>query len=199
MQAAEALKALIAHAVRGKEHVEWAHPYDVGMTGLIGFSSGYHAMSACDALLMLGTDFPYRQFYPKGVRIAQVDIRPETIRRRTPIKLGLLGDGALGFWKALDTMLPATRHQRCTVGLLKNPAVRHSIPICGVMEWHRATEFPFQPPAAFFNSPTMHKTVNIVGKLPKSVQPAAKADLREVWAAPDRATTETAIMRFVEK
>ena len=54
----------MVHALRGKEHVEWDNPYDVGMTGLIGFSSGYYAMLDCDVLLMLGTDFPYRQFYP---------------------------------------------------------------------------------------------------------------------------------------
>ena len=69
------------------------------------------------------------------------------------------GDGALGFWKALDAVSPSTRHQRCTV----------------------------------------HKTVNVLDKMPKSVQPAAKADLREVWAAPDRATAETAIATFAEK
>ena len=65
LQLAEALKAPVVHALRGKEHVEWENPYDVGMTGLIGFSSGYYAMESCDALLMLGTDFPYRQFYPQ--------------------------------------------------------------------------------------------------------------------------------------
>src|SRR5690349_13447592 len=70
---AATLKAPIVHAMRGKEHVEWDNPYDVGMTGLIGFSSGYQAMENCDALLMLGTDFPYRQFYPTNARIAQVD------------------------------------------------------------------------------------------------------------------------------
>ena len=48
------------HAFRGKEFVEYDNPYDVGMTGLLGFSSGYRAMEQCDALLMLGTDFPYR-------------------------------------------------------------------------------------------------------------------------------------------
>ena len=80
----ERLKAPMVHALRGKEHVEWDNPYDVGMTGLIGFSSGYYAMLDCDVLLMLGTDFPYRQFYPQGagVRIAQVDIRAE--HHRTP-------------------------------------------------------------------------------------------------------------------
>ncbi len=76
MQLAEALKSPIVHALGGKEHVEWDNPYDVGMTGLIGFSSGYHAMMDCDTLLMLGTDFPYRQFFPTDATIAQVDLRP---------------------------------------------------------------------------------------------------------------------------
>ena len=88
------LKAPMVHAMRGKEYVEWENPYDVGMTGLIGFSSGYYAMLDCDVLLMLGTDFPYRQFYPQGagVRIAQVDLRAENIGRRAPVDLGVVGD-----------------------------------------------------------------------------------------------------------
>src|SRR5215212_2666468 len=69
------------------------------------------------------------------------------------------GDGALGFWKALEEVSPATRHQRCTV----------------------------------------HKTANVLDKLPRSVQPAAKAGLREIWTAPDRATAEAAITAFAEK
>jgi pyruvate dehydrogenase (quinone) len=91
---ADRLKAPIVHAFRGKEHVEWDNPFDVGMTGLIGFSSGYYAMLDCDILLMLGTDFPYRQFYPRGagVKIAQVDVRPEQIGRRAPVDLGVVGD-----------------------------------------------------------------------------------------------------------
>jgi pyruvate dehydrogenase (quinone) len=91
---AERLKAPIVHALKGKEHVEWDNPYDVGMTGLIGFASGYYAMFDCDVLLMLGTDFPYRQFYPRGrgARIAQVDIRGEVIGRRVPVDLGVVGD-----------------------------------------------------------------------------------------------------------
>ena len=91
---AKRLQAPIVHALRGKEHVEWDNPYDVGMTGLIGFSSGYYTILDCDVLLMLGTDFPYRQFYPRGagVRIAQVDLRAEQIGRRAPVDLGLVGD-----------------------------------------------------------------------------------------------------------
>src|SRR5258705_11303422 len=86
LELADRLKAPIVHAFRGKEHVEWDNPFDVGMTGLIGFSSGYYAMLDCDILLMLGTDFPYRQFYSRraGVRIAQLDVRPEQIGRRAP-------------------------------------------------------------------------------------------------------------------
>jgi pyruvate dehydrogenase (quinone) len=88
------LKAPMVHTMRGKEHVEWDNTFDVGMTGLIGFSSGYYAMLDCDVLLMLGTDFPYRQFYPKDskVRIAQVDIRGEQIGRRASVDLAVVGD-----------------------------------------------------------------------------------------------------------
>jgi pyruvate dehydrogenase (quinone) len=94
LQLAEKLKAPIVHALRGKEHVEWNNPYDVGMTGLIGVSSGYYAMLDCDVLLLLGTDFPYRQFYPDGknARVVQIDIRGEQLGRRTGIDLGVIGD-----------------------------------------------------------------------------------------------------------
>jgi pyruvate dehydrogenase (quinone) len=89
---ASKLKAPVVHALRGKEHVEWDNPFDVGMTGLIGFSSGYHAMLACDTLLLLGTDFPYRQFYPEKARIAQIDIRGENLGKRCRLDVGVIGD-----------------------------------------------------------------------------------------------------------
>jgi pyruvate dehydrogenase (quinone) len=92
MKLAEALKSPIVHALGGKDHVEYDNPYDVGMTGFIGFSSGYAAMHACDVLLMLGTDFPYKQFFPTGISIAQVDIRPENLGRRVKLDLGIVGD-----------------------------------------------------------------------------------------------------------
>jgi len=92
LQLAEALKSPIVHALGGKEFVEYDNPYDVGMTGLIGFSSGYAAIMGCDTLLMLGTDFPYRQFYPTDAKIAQVDVRPEQLGRRCKLDLGLVGD-----------------------------------------------------------------------------------------------------------
>ena len=92
IRVAEKLKAPIVHALRGKEYIEYDNPYDVGMTGLIGFSSGYYAMMNCDALLLLGTDFPYRQFYPEDSVVIQVDNRPQNIGRRTRVDLGLVGD-----------------------------------------------------------------------------------------------------------
>jgi pyruvate dehydrogenase (quinone) len=97
------LKSPMVHALRGKEHVEWENPYDVGMTGLIGFSSGYHAMNGCDLLLILGSDFPYRQFYPSNAaRVAQIDIRPEQLGRRVPITRGVVGDIAA----TIEQLLP---------------------------------------------------------------------------------------------
>jgi pyruvate dehydrogenase (quinone) len=89
---ADALKSPIVHALGGKEYVEYDNPFDVGMTGLIGFSSGYYAMEDCDTLLMLGTDFPYRQFYPEEAKVAQVDLRPGNIGRRCRVDLGVVGD-----------------------------------------------------------------------------------------------------------
>ncbi|MFH7323576.1 ubiquinone-dependent pyruvate dehydrogenase [Aeromicrobium sp. JJY06] len=88
---ADHLAAPVVHALRGKEHVEWENPYDVGMTGLLGFASGYRAIEACDVLLMLGTDFPYPDFFPPKAKIVQVDVRGEQIGRRTPVDLGLVG------------------------------------------------------------------------------------------------------------
>ncbi len=92
LQLADRLKAPIVHALGGKEYVEWDNPFDVGMTGFIGFSSGYAAMHDCDTLVMLGTDFPYRQFMPSNAKIVQVDIRPENLGRRVALDLALVGD-----------------------------------------------------------------------------------------------------------
>ena len=86
------LNAPIVHAMRGKEFIEYDNPFDVGMTGLLGFSSGYHAMMNCDLLLMIGTDFPYRQFFPKDATIVQIDLRGEQLGRRTKVDHGLVGD-----------------------------------------------------------------------------------------------------------
>lgn len=96
------LQAPIVHAMRGKDFVEYDNPYDVGMTGLLGFSSGYHAMMNCHALLMLGTDFPYQQFYPKNARILQIDLREEQLGRRSHLDYGAVG----GIADTLPALLP---------------------------------------------------------------------------------------------
>ena len=91
IQLAATLGAPIVHALRGKEFIEYDNPFDVGMTGLLGFASGYKAIKEADALLMLGTDFPYQQFYPDHAKVIQVDTRGRNLGRRTPIDLGLVG------------------------------------------------------------------------------------------------------------
>ncbi|AYA06375.1 MULTISPECIES: ubiquinone-dependent pyruvate dehydrogenase [Rahnella] len=89
---AETLKAPVVHALRGKEHIEWDNPYSVGMTGLIGFSSGYHAMLNADTLILLGTQFPYRAFYPTDAKIIQIDINPGSIGAHCHVDMALVGD-----------------------------------------------------------------------------------------------------------
>ena len=86
------LNAPIVHALRGKEFIEYDNPFDVGMTGLLGFTSGYHAMMNCTTLLMIGTDFPYQQFFPKDATIVQIDLRGEQLGRRTKLDYGFVGD-----------------------------------------------------------------------------------------------------------
>ncbi|WP_425490762.1 ubiquinone-dependent pyruvate dehydrogenase [Dyella kyungheensis] len=104
------LQAPIVHAFGGKEYLEYDNPYDVGMTGLIGFSSGYHAMLNCDTLLMLGTGFPYRQFYPTEAKIAQVDLRADSLGRHARLDLGMVGDVAA----TIEALLPSLKPKQDT-------------------------------------------------------------------------------------
>src|SRR5260221_425187 len=106
VELARKLKAPIVHALRGKEHIEYDNPFDVGMTGLLGFASGYWAMKNCDTLLLLGTDFPYRQFFPEKARIAQVDIRAAALGNRCPLDLGVVGTVRDTVVALLQTGLP---------------------------------------------------------------------------------------------
>ena len=119
MELAGKLKAPIVHALRGKEFIEYDNPFDVGMTGLLGFSSGYRAMMDCDTLLMLGTDFPYQQFYPEKATIIQVDIRGEQIGRRTKVDLGVVGDVKT----TLRALLPKLTEK--TDGLHLSASIQH--------------------------------------------------------------------------
>jgi pyruvate dehydrogenase (quinone) len=102
------LNAPIVHAMRGKEFIEYDNPFDVGMTGLLGFSSGYRAMMACELLLMIGTDFPYQQFFPKGATIVQIDLRGEQLGRRSKVDYGFVGDAKA----TLGALLPELKQNR---------------------------------------------------------------------------------------
>lgn len=132
IELASTLQAPIVHALRGKEFIEYDNPFDVGMTGLLGFASGYKAIKEADTLLMLGTDFPYQQFYPEGATVIQVDIRGRNLGRRTPIDLGLRGSVAdtLAALQPLlrpksnrDHLDRSLRHYRKTRGTLDSLAV----------------------------------------------------------------------------
>jgi pyruvate dehydrogenase (quinone) len=86
------LQAPVVHALRGKEFIEYDNPFDVGMTGLLGFTSGYLAIMDSEVLLMIGTDFPYQEFFPKDATIIQIDLRGEQLGRRTKVDFGFVGD-----------------------------------------------------------------------------------------------------------
>ncbi|UNO39375.1 pyruvate dehydrogenase [Streptomyces sp. MST-110588] len=92
MAFAERLKAPVGHALRGKEWIQYDNPYDVGMSGLLGYGAAYEATHECDLLILLGTDFPYNAFLPDDVKIAQVDVRPEHLGRRSKLDLAVWGD-----------------------------------------------------------------------------------------------------------
>ncbi|USX24057.1 thiamine pyrophosphate-binding protein [Oxalobacteraceae bacterium OTU3CINTB1] len=92
MALAERIKAPIAHTSRAKDFVEYNNPYNVGMTGIFGIDSGYHAVTECDTLLLLGCDFAWRQYYPAHARIIQIDIDPTHLGRRHPVEVGAVGD-----------------------------------------------------------------------------------------------------------
>lgn len=92
LELCEKLQSPVVHTLRGKPFIEHDNPYDVGMTGFIGFASGYYAMEACDTLLLLGTSFPYRQFYPEKAKIIQIDIDGAQLGKRVDIELGMIGD-----------------------------------------------------------------------------------------------------------
>ncbi|MFG1808560.1 pyruvate dehydrogenase [Streptomyces sp. NPDC049040] len=92
MAFAERVKSPVGHALRGKEWIQFDNPYDVGMSGLLGYGAAYEAMHECDLLLLLGTDFPYNAFLPDDVTIVQVDVRPEHLGRRSKLDLAVWGD-----------------------------------------------------------------------------------------------------------
>ncbi|NMR21111.1 pyruvate dehydrogenase [Cellulomonas fimi] len=89
---ADKIAAPVGHSLRGKEHIQYDNPFDVGMSGLLGYGACQDAVEGADLLLLLGTDFPYDQFLPRNVRTAQVEIDPTHLGRRTRNDLAVVGD-----------------------------------------------------------------------------------------------------------
>ncbi|MFE2868010.1 pyruvate dehydrogenase [Embleya sp. NPDC059259] len=92
MAFADRVNAPVGHALRGKEHIQYDNPFDVGMSGLLGYGAAYEAMHEADLLILLGTDFPYNAFLPQDVSTVQVDVRPAHLGRRTKLDLAVWGD-----------------------------------------------------------------------------------------------------------
>lgn len=111
VELAATLKAPIVHALRGKEHIEYDNPYDVGMTGLIGFSSGFHAMMNADTLVLLGTQFPYRAFYPEKAKIIQLDINPGSLGAHCRVDQAYIGDVKTTLQAILPQLMDKTDRQ----------------------------------------------------------------------------------------
>jgi pyruvate dehydrogenase (quinone) len=105
---AELLNAPVGHTLRGKETLQYDNPYDVGMSGLLGYGACYDACHEADLLLMLGTDFPYRQFLPQKNTV-QIDIDPSRIGRRTALELGVVGDVGATIRAVLPKLRPKDR------------------------------------------------------------------------------------------
>lgn len=91
IELADALKAPIGHTLRGKDFIQYDNPFDVGMTGLLGYGAAAEGMNDADVLIMLGTDFPYDQFLPDTFTV-QVENHPEKLGRRTSVSLPIHSD-----------------------------------------------------------------------------------------------------------
>ncbi len=120
VELAKRLQAPVAHTTRGKDAVEYDNPYNVGMTGVVGMEAGYHSVLNCDTLLLLGTDFAWRQFYPSHSKIIQVDNDPMHIGRRHPVHLGVVGN----IKDTLEALLPRIP-QRESSKFLDSYVARH--------------------------------------------------------------------------
>lgn len=108
LQVAAALQAPMVLTLKAKEGLEHDNPYEVGQNGLIGNPAAAKAFDECDALLMVGTDFPYRDFYPEHKHVIQIDTRATHIGRRTSVEVGVVADAG----PALEALLPLLRADR---------------------------------------------------------------------------------------
>lgn len=115
------LAAPVAHTSRAKDFLEYDNPFDVGMTGVFGSDGGYHALTTCDTLLLLGCDFAWRQFYPAAATIIQVDIDGSHLGRRHPVDIAATGDVRA----TLDALLPLVEPKQDRAFLDECLARRH--------------------------------------------------------------------------
>jgi pyruvate dehydrogenase (quinone) len=145
----ETLSSPVVTALRGKQYVEYDNPYDVGMTGLIGFESGRLAMERCDVLLMLGTDFPYQDFYPLQAKIVQIDIRPENLGRRAAVHLGLVGDVKETLKVLLPLLASKVARYHLDFCLAHYEQVRHQLDKKAAMDRSDTVVFPEYVAAEF--------------------------------------------------
>jgi len=114
------LKAPVVHTSRGKDFIEYDNPYNVGMTGMLGWPAGYHAILDCDVLLLLGADFAWPQYYPGKARIIQIDADPTHLGRRHPVEIGVVGDVKT----TLEALLPRLEQHKDD-GFLANYVKRY--------------------------------------------------------------------------
>ncbi|MFD6075549.1 thiamine pyrophosphate-dependent enzyme [Streptomyces hydrogenans] len=153
LRAAELLSAPMVLTLKGKEGFEEENPYEVGQTGLIGNPAAAHAMDTCDTLIMLGTDFPYRDWYPEDCRVVQIDTREEHLGRRVPVDVGLAGDVGATLRALLPLLAPVpsrshldearerfTRWQESQAGLADPAHDRHLLGRVRAMFDNRAEE-----------------------------------------------------------
>ncbi|GAA4655738.1 pyruvate dehydrogenase [Arthrobacter cryoconiti] len=114
---AEKINAPIGHSLRGKDFIQYGNPYDIGMTGLLGYGAAAEGIEDADLLILLGTDFPYDQFLPK-TRTAQVDRAPENLGRRTDVDIAVHGD-VLPTLTALMPLIEAKKSSKFLDTILK--------------------------------------------------------------------------------
>ncbi|GAA4780262.1 thiamine pyrophosphate-binding protein [Olivibacter ginsenosidimutans] len=105
---AQKLHAPVGYSFRGKMYIQYDNPNEVGMTGLLGLPSAYHAMHEADLLLLLGTDFPYKDFIPEKCTIVQLDEKPERLGRRAKLEKGIMGEVK----QTLKALLPLVRQKK---------------------------------------------------------------------------------------
>ncbi|MGO2359728.1 MAG: pyruvate dehydrogenase [Brachybacterium tyrofermentans] len=123
LELAERVKAPIGHAFGGKEFMQYDNPYDVGMSGLLGYGACYDAMHETDLVILLGTDFPYSEFLPgpdgkNPPKIVQIDAEASRLGRRVPLDLAIHGDVALTL-QAVLPLLTSTKSHRFLHRMLK--------------------------------------------------------------------------------